>query len=391
MKKAWQSSLALVFLVPGMAMAMAEDAFTFPIPKLKATLATAAPESAERKTNAAWWLGTGFQHFSEGKDDGTGAVVKAGLLLKRKLTGWARFHFEPEARFYSSRVQTRYQNDVMASAFRVRDGFAAFGVEDTFELQAGILSQKVLRTDLLIGRRRAFPGGREVFTAGNDKMQFKAFAQQLVPTSNSLNTERSERESTPTLLTETLEFGLTPAKMFEAMFYATHYRFNHLPAVVAFESATLGNSVTGDVPAVSEFRHGFDGFALGTDLNFNVAGPLTFRTGGKWLQNTAAPSGSNRGQLLYLGADLHLVHGIVLMPEFQVFFNESDTAPGYYNSFEMGNNNRKGLTGRLEVDFKEEGFSIELQYTQAAMINPDPFQADKQVFLVEVKTDNVPF
>lgn len=345
----------------------------------------------ERRWQGHWWLGTGLTSFSEGKDEGAGGGAKIGADLRYRLAEWAWFVFDGEARFWSARVQARYDDDIMDSGLRLREGYVAFGVEDTFDVAVGGISQKVLRSDLLVSGRRSFPGVREKMGVGRGAVEVKAFAQQTVPTSYSLNSRRADREPMPSFLTETFEIKITPAKGFETEFYATHYRFNQLPAVVAFDSEGLGNSVTGDVPASSAFRYGFEGFLLGVEQNLFASGPLSFSLGGQWLQNTLAPAKSNRGQLLFVQSKLRFGQAFELVPRFSAFFNESDTSPAVYNRWDLGNNNRKGLIAELKVNFPRYGFAIEAEYVQSAMINPDPFQADRQFFFLGVETDHVPF
>lgn len=397
MNSAWQIALMGVVAVFSLgSVAAQEESLTLVPPSAESTLLAPLSESQSQLTrpwSGEWWLASAAQSFSEGKDEGAGTGFRAGALLRYQLSPWARFLFDGEARFFSSRVQTRYDDDVMSSGLKLREGYAAFGQESGFEVKLGALGQRLIKSDLLIASRRAFPGVYEgmVFADASSNMRLHIWAQQTVPTSYSLNTKRSDREPTPTFLTETINLKITPAKVVEAEFYATHYRFNYLPAVVAFESSSLGNTVNGEVAPNSDFKYGFDGFLLGTEGCLCLEGPLKLRAGGQWLQNNEAPSRANRGQLLFLGTDLMLNSEINIKPRYSVFFNESDTSPAYYNSWTMGNNNRKGMIAQVEVEFLKYGFSLNLEYVQSAMINPDPFQFDKEVFSIGVETNHVPF
>lgn len=397
MKHLWQITLLGVavlfplsaFSAPGTSATLLDQ------PPLEASLklsqSNLTPDPADRRWAGQWWLGSSVVNFSEGKDEGTSNVVRAGMLFGYQLTPWARFKLNTEVRFVSSRIQTRYEDDVTTSGLRLREGYLSFGPEETFEFRMGALSQKDLNSDLLIHGRRSFPGVREQVYLGPKNMQLSLWAQQTMPTSYSLNTQRDEREKTPTFLTETAQVILKPSEEYDAVFAISHFKFNNLPAVVAFESSALGNTTNGDVAANSDFKYGFEGFVFSAQGCVCWSGPLAFRFGGQWLLNTEAPSQANKGQLLFIESTIRAGKTLNITPRYSAFFNESDTSPAYYNRWELGNNNRKGLIAEIDFEFPKAGFLINASYVQAAMINPDPFQFDKQVFMIGVETNHVSF
>lgn len=388
MKKAWQPLIALAFLAFGIAHAQDPDSSA----TTRLSLPVPGDALSERKWSGEWKLIAGGYGFSEGKDEGTGAAVRLSSKFQYRLAPMAQFYLEPQIRYFSSRVQTRYEDDLMDTGFRLRNGYVALGFEESANFKAGILSQEVLRSDMLVAQGRAFPGLRETVSFNATKnFQISAFAQQTVPTSYSLNTKRVEREQTPTFLTETIELKITPAKVVETEFYATHYRFNHLPAVVAFDSAILGNTVGGESAAGSYFIYSFDGFLVGANIGSKTNSMLDVRAGAQWIQNSSAPREANRAQLLFLEATVRPGYDLELVPRVGTFFVESDVVPASYNSWDFGNNNRKGLIVDLEVKFPRHGFKIDFEYIQSATINDYAFQADKQVFFLELEMDYVPF
>lgn len=388
MKSAWQALGALTFIFSLSAFA-AEDVSRSVVTELP-------PPPIDlhegRNWTGEWWAGTSMQTFSEGKDDGFGSAFKLGTQVKYVMAPWARMLFDVEARFYGSQVQAKYEDDIMASSLRLREGYVGFGAEDTFETRFGAISQRYLRSDFLIHGRRAFPGASETFGVGNSKMRFGGYLQQVVPTSYSLLTDRQDREITPTFLTETLSFKITPVKAFEAELYATHYRFNHLPAVVAFKSGTLGNSFTGEDSADSRFVYSFDGFMIGSEFCACLSGPLAFHFGGQWLQNSSAPTDRNRGQVLYLSSEIRLPNEVTVTPGYSVFFIESDVTPAAYNRWDFGNTNRKGSVAKLEINFKRQKFKVGVEYSNSDLISSNPYQnPEKNVLSVGVETDHVQF
>lgn len=392
-KKAWQPVLGIVFLSLGVVfaasgdMALAEESSA----GLRLTLPAPGDAVANRKWSGEWKLIGGAYGFSEGKDEGTGAAIRMSSKFRYEFLPVAHFYLEPQIRYFSSRVQTRYEDDLMDTGFRLRNGYVGLGYEDSANLKAGILSQDVLRSDLVVAGGRAFPGLREQVSFGSAHFKVTAMAQQTVPTSYSLNTKRVERESTPTFLTETIELKITPAKVVEAEFYATHFRFNHLPAVVAFDSAILGNSVGGESAAGSYFLYSFDGFLIGTELRSKTNGMIDLGIGGQWVQNSSAPRDANRAQLIFLSAQLRPGHDIEFGSRLGTYFAESDVVPASYSDWDMGNTNRKGIMADVEMNFLRHGFRINLEYYQSATINDYAFQADKQVFFLELEMDYVPF
>ena len=352
---------------------------------------TTLPGVSERRWFGEWWLGSGVKNFSEGKDEGTASSFRASLLFGYRLTEWARFHLDTDVTFNAGRVQTRYEDDFNPTSLRMREGYLSFGDIEVVEFRVGALSQKDLGSDLLVYGRRAFPGVREQINVGPPSVHLSFWAQQTMPTSYSLDTQREEREKTPTFLSETVSLVLKPTQELDAVFSVSHYQFNNLPAIVAFDSSALGNSTNGDVAANSDFKYGFEGFLISAEGCICLAGPLSFRFGGEWLQNTQAPSNANRGQLLFLEGNLRIKRLMKITPRYSAFFNESDTSPAYYNRWDLGNNNRKGLIAELAIEMTQYGFTIVSSYIQSAMINQDPFQFDKQVFMIGVETSHVSF
>lgn len=389
-KGSWQSlSLILAFLPFYTAVFAAEKGSN----SMRTSVVSLSQDDADffkERWSGEWWVGSLMHNFSEGKDEGTAAAVKLGSKVNYRLTPWMRFKAEGEARFYGGRIQTRYDDDVYDSFLRLREGVVGIGDPELFEVQIGAVNQSYLQNELLVSRRRAFPGVKEEIVVGNKTAKFNFFAQQVVPTSRSFNTERAEREKTPTLLTETAKLTWVPQELFETEVHVTHFRFNNLPSVIAFESGQLGNSIRGDLAPESQFMYSFEGFSLGTEFCLCLSGAMKFRVGGKWLQNSQAPTTANRGQLLYLEPEIAW-RDVAVRPRLSTFFNESDTSPAAYNSSYLGNNNRKGILAELVMEFKRYGFNIELEYVQSSLINNDPYQFDRQSVYLAVETHHVAF
>jgi hypothetical protein len=344
-----------------------------------------------RPFSGSWFVGTGVQTFSEGKDNGTAGVARIGGALLWRLSDWARMNFSGDARFFAGRVQARYEDDIFESGLRLREGYFSVGARDQWEINQGVLSQEILHNELLISRRRSFPGLQQKIKGRVGSLEAAVITQQLIPTSYSMNTRRADQEAFPNLFTETVELKYLGDQGWGVGGSLSHYRFENLPSVVAFDSAALGNTVLGDVPASSQFAHRFEGVIGGLEGSAFSKGPFVLRAGGQWIYNLRAPDQYNRGQRLFIALEVSKIPGVVVTPLLSTYFNESDTSPAAYNRWDWGHNNRKGILADLTIEFEKARVKLQLKYIRADLINNDPFQSKKECFLLELETNDASF
>lgn len=318
--------------------------------------------------------------FSEGKNEENLFRFDINGQTEYHLTNWAYVYASPSLVVTNGRIQQRYDADASQSAHvNLRDTFFSLHTtNDTWleniEFRAGSHWQGYLGSSMLVSRRRSFIGSQEhiVFRL-SPELRFKIIAQQTVPNSSSDNGFREDREKTPYFMTETIALEWKNKDVHVEPFI-THYNYQNLPAVVAANSATIGNTVDGEVGPDSRFRYKFNGVMAGGKIclcTFDLIKPELLVYG---IQNTAAPKGARRAQWMTLKTPVHVSEGIEVTPQYSKYFIETDVVPAAYNSGGLGHNNRDGQRIGLDIGFKKLGFKIEADYIEAKTIKEVPEQ-----------------
>jgi hypothetical protein len=359
-----------------------------PLPTNKSTLRVkeSDPDTTPR-FHGEWEGETGGEGMDQGKDQGFAAHFGGRIKIDYRLSNMFHFQGTPYASFYSGRLQQRIENDDYESRLGLDDGYLQFTPTKWFELRAGALSQRFLDMPLLVSRGRAFPGVMEMGHIDFDHTtHLDLVAQQTVPTSRSLNTDRDEREKLPTFHTESAHLKFTPLEDFNFTAWGGHYQWTGLPEKVAFYSQLLGNTASGEQASNAHFLYGFNGVFGGLRGCWcRSAGPGLEMSLSRFV-NLDAPDGRKNGQLFEVSPmwrtkfwDLKVTGGL--------FFNERDTTPGYYNPSRFGNNNRVGESLEVKLHLRQYKFSIIGQFIDANTINDDPYQQHLTSMLFGLETD----
>lgn len=320
--------------------------------------------------------------FSEGKNEQNLLRGDLNIDTRYEMSSWAHFKLNPRLTLSNGRVQQRFDVDSsQSSKVSLGDTHLSLHTQisewfEKLELRLGAHWQSYLGSSLLVSRRRSFVGAQEhmIFKLGSE-VKLKFISQQAVPDSSSDNSIREDREKTPIFTAETISLEWKRPHVFEIEPFITHYQFQNLPAVVAADSATIGNTVTGEVGPDSRFRYAFNGVMAGTRIcacNFETVKLVLYTYG---IQNTAAPKGARRAQWVGLKTPIAVTDAVDVVPSYAQYFIESDVVPAAYNSGSMGHNNRNGQRIGLDIDFKKLGFSVETDYIQANTITATPEQS----------------
>lgn len=327
------------------------------------------------------------------EDTRSGSNVNLNLGVKFQYKFVEQFQLRAELRYNFS--QERYQAPIDDHRFSdgasLNEAVAVFKPHSIFELGAGAVNQgSFVSTPLLISNR-SFPGLYEQLQFGSEANFIKLRLNQAIPTSRSFDSDRQEKEETPSYTSETLSLGWTPNKHIHLSPFAKHYRFLNLPSQVAFISEQAGNTVDGTGQSNSEFRYDFNGFAYGINTELRPISQFFLGGGFQHIQNSEAPEAFNTAQM----AEIYLKyrHPVVEMkPYYTAFFNESDVSPARYNSSQFGNSNRQGYVAGLEVTFPRHGFKVEAQFVDANIIDEiNSQQKDRDYLVVWVETLYVEF
>lgn len=332
--------------------------------------------------SSQWRAKFGAGGLAEGQDESFISELKLQTIFERRFTSYFLGHFEPEVVVHAGRVQERFNTDSMEDRIGMSSGYFAVKPAREFEVRFGVIEQEYLRTPLLIHRHRGFPGAQEIAALGSDQLGLDFMAQQLVPTSHSLNLERSEKEPLPSFFVEGIRLRGEFDKWLKWGVTGGHYQWRNLPSKVAHESGLLGNSLPPDRnlgPAGARLEYGFNGGFLGFEAC--ACGP-------SWLQfemeyarqaNWAAPSTRRDAQMVGGGPNFDFADARLELRYFN-YFLESDTTVARYAFSNWGWTNREGGAFESELFFKKLGFRLKGHFNRASPLSENGSKASQRDF-----------
>lgn len=347
------------------------------------------PEN-NKKLNGEWNFSFGARGFEEGKDEGVASFIYLRTKLNYYLLENLHIHAAPRLDLYSSRLQARYEDDYYDNKIRLMNAYILYAPVEQVDLKLGAHSQELLEAPIVISRRRVFPGAQEIFRWNFPAMRLEILAQQLVPTSSSLNTERGEKEKLPGFFTESL--SLKNSKLSDEVQWKVrggHFRWQNLPSRTAFDSTLLGNTTFGETAANSRFAHAFEGWFAGFEGCFCK---YSLQLVGEFdrLQNTLAPANAADGQMIGVGPRL-VTKNIDYDLRVRSFFVESDATIAFHNAATFGGTNRIGEQYKVAMDLKKLGFFVEAWFNQSRAINANSVQKTQNEYYLGLESHYVAF
>lgn len=266
-------------------------------------------------------------------------------------------------------------------------------VKDHITIDFGQIHQEWFNDPLFISNL-GFPGVAETFFISTKTIDMALNAQQLIPTSSTLSTRVTERESMPTLTTESAQATIHLSTSNFLTGRLTHFRYNNLPHIVAWESSIYGNSVNDGDQNNAVFIYQFEGYIgqLGFEQKFTDSLSSQIQWG--IIKNNKAPKEVGEAQSFRVS----LVNDFgrwIIGGMYTNYFIESDAVPAFYNSYRFGHNNRIGNSFEINLESKDWGVIFKAHYTEADLLNEaarriDGLQQDDQktiYFAVETMYD----
>jgi hypothetical protein len=338
---------------------------------------------------AGWTLGLGGESFANDREQAQSAGFDLGGALRYGLLKSVEVKAKANISLYSGYVQSRFGDQTPRSGVFLQEAVVQIQPISQLTLLAGAIDQGHLRAPLLVSAR-PFPGALQRLVLSSERLELQVKAQQTIPTSTTLATRSVDIESSPTFFTETCVLTARPFQNLTLTAHATHFAFRDLPSAVAGESSVHGNTVDDVTPNKSRFVYNFDGWLAGGGGTLAFSDNVSLIAEGYMIQNSQAPESYRNGQTAALSLELTLPNGIELVPKAEVYFNESDVSPAYYNSSAHGHGNRVGWVADFEVRFKkrafEEAFKVGARLIEADLINPDLNQSRQRHFMIRFET-----
>lgn len=350
-----------------------------------------SPDALSKRLQGWWQVQTGMETRDEGLDQAFATVVSAQTNFDVKLAPMLAMRLSPGATFFTSRFQQHINNDDYESQFYIGDSFVQFAPMQTLEFRAGSLSQQFIGNNQLVSQSRAFPGIMEMVHFDLDsETHLDLSAEQVVPTSRSLNVDRDGKEPMPYFHTQMASLRYEPMQGLGFKVNAGHYSWLSLPSKVAYDSELLGNKPTCGDEACSTFNYSFDGFFGAGSVTWSEPNLFGVTAGINLVRNMDAPTGHRDAQDLRLEPFLdRKFYRAQLALDY--FFSETDVTPARYTSARFGNNNREGYAITGKVRFKKYNFSVYGQYVSADPIVNDLNQFHLTTAILGVETDYASF
>jgi len=246
------------------------------------------------------------------------------------------------------------------------------------KLQLGAINQSYLESPLLI-TSTAFVGVKERLFYNKDEQEYYIEAEQAIPTNQTLAKRLgSVDEGTPSF--QMASAGVDLQGNFLSLKAAVSYfQFKNLSNSVANESRLMGNSIKGNSQNTAQYIYGFSGLNTTYELSMRLRSGFTLFNSTQYLFNQEAPDGRNTGYLTNFG-----VAGESFKVSTELFYNESDSSPAYYNDKSYGHNNRKGFALGLELTSQQYDLTFNAKYIKANLIEQNQYQSDSNIILFNI-------
>ncbi|MBL6988322.1 MAG: hypothetical protein ISR65_01010 [Bacteriovoracaceae bacterium] len=316
--------------------------------------------SVDSAKNEARIFGIDFKFkVNYGISDNLTASLKAGVVLE---TG----------------SQKSLNVDEFAPGYRIKldEGYLRWQPLSQVELKFGGINQKEYGVPIFLDSV-VFVGAKQKISV----LKFDNFldtylsAQQAIPSNHALSTRLGAViEGTPSLFIESLGINLK-TRYLQLTTEGSYFYFSNLYGNVAKTSGFMGNSVTGtENDDTAKFLYNFQGIVLNAVATIYINDELNIDVHGSYLNNTEAPVNKAMGYIAGAGLVYNKIYS-----SFDIFYNEQDSSPAYYNSSKFGHNNREGISLILGHKWQNDLMDLSLQYVDSKVINISAHQSDAKI------------
>ena len=293
-------------------------------------------------------------------------------LMKIKLYGkfdWEinstlTAEFEPYLVIEKGEIQSRFVRS--ESAVDMRQGFFRWQPVEGSSLQIGAINQGYLDAPLLISDQ-AFISSLAGYAHIKDLYEVQTILQLSMPSVvNSFN-RYNEIADTPYLTSLFVYTEWLASDYYTFRGHVTGFHFSKLPAFIADQSKLYGNTVEG-IGSSARFAYPYYGtqFDMSTQIRLgpDIYGSLGYN--GIW--NMGAPWERAWGERLYTIIDIDASKWFKFYARGEYFYNNSDTAPAYFNSEVYGHNDRQGFLLEVKTYVPKGNLEIGLRYVRSSPI-----------------------
>ena len=342
--------LFFVFLVPQWVKAQLQDSHFYKVDK--------GEISSDFNAKSFWktHVEGSFLSHRQGRE----RLMKVKLYGKIDLqfNSYISGQFEPYLVIQEGEIQSRY--DRSENTIQMYQGFFEIKPIDRLNAQAGVINQSYLSAPLLVSDH-AFLSALTAYTYIKKTYEVQAVLQQSMPSVvNSFN-RSNEIGSTPYFSSLFVYSEWLPSDYYSFKGHVTGFYFTSLPAFIAHQSKSYGNTVSGSRSS-AEFIYSYYGFNFDMSAQFKIFPEVFLSFGYNHLLNLGAPVDKNWGERMYGSLDMDFWKFVKLYSRFEYFYNNSDSAPAYFNSEIYGHNDRKGFLMELKSFFPKGNFELGFRY-----------------------------
>lgn len=366
-----------------------------------------------------WRMGLQSESFNEQSDEATFTQFRLRFRSRLEFSEYFVLKASPFVVLGSGRVQSRFEDTATRDKTGVREASLLFRPTSWFDLEGGILNQGPWKMEFFSDEETfvSYIGVKAKLShkwekSDSEWLRLTLSAQEAIPGSRSLNTQRSEKEKEAKLQTQGLQATWNRDQVLVQTHYS-HFSFSNLPSVTAFESKRMGNYENPGVETNSSFPYQFAGQGYGASVCYEYYEkrmarfydpksaifserrdlPCSGSISWQRLQNTKAPRALSKGERVSASASLFVTENIRFQAMYGVYFKEAYVAPGAFSSATLGGTNRVGRVSELRADFLNQGFTARAQWVNADVINQvsNPFQGKLDRWFIGLESQYVWF
>ena len=289
---------------------------------------------------------------------------KFDVLFNSYISG----HFEPYLSIEEGEIQRRFARPE-SSLIQMNQGFFDFHYIEGLNLQLGAVNQSYFSAPLLVSDQ-AFLSALLKYAYIKQKYEWQVVVQQSMPSIVNSFRRNNEIAESPYFSSLFVYGEWLPSDHYSFKAHGTGFYFAPLPAFIAYQSRTYGNTVFGEKSS-ADFAYSYYGFNGDISAQIHVLPELYFSLGWNGLINLGAPFEKAYGERIYGVVDMDFLKWAKVYSRLEYFYNTADSAPSYFNSEIYGHNDRKGFLTELKAFFPNGNFEVGLRYVLSSAIQQE--------------------
>ncbi len=316
--------------------------------------------SSDFKVDSLWKTHIEGSFFSNRESRERLMKVKLYGKFNLEFNSYISAQFEPYLIIKEGEVQRRRFIRPESTIIQMYQGFFDIRPMDGFSLQVGAINQNYLSSPLLL-TDHAFLSALLGYSYIEENYEVQTVLQQSMPSIvNSFN-RYSEIADAP-YLTSLFTYGeWIPSHYYSFKGHFTGFYFTSLPSFIAHQSKIYGNTVLG-TQSSADFAYSYYGVNFDLSSQIRITPKVYMSFGYNGLMNLGAPIEKAWGERVYGVLDMDFWKFAKLYSRVEYFYNNSDSAPAYFNSEIYGHNDRQGFLTELKVFFPKGNFEVGARY-----------------------------